>query len=182
MLTQEERTTLLVHARDAAHRALGIRGHEAPPPAGEQLLEPGACFVTWKRDGRLRGCIGSVEARRPLVRDVEENAVAALLKDPRFPPSTPRDYPRLSLEISVLGPLEEVNPPAGIEIGRHGLSIEKGNRRGILLPQVPVEWKWDVLQFLEQLCLKAGLPPSAWQEGSGARVYRFEAEVFGESA
>ena len=108
--------------------------------------------------------------------------MAALLQDPRFPPSTPRDYPRLALEIAVLGPLEPVPGPEAVEIGRHGLSIEKGSRRCVLLPSVPLEWRWDAGQFLEQLCLKAGLPGDAWSGGRDVSLYRFEADVFGDSA
>jgi hypothetical protein len=140
------------------------------------------CFVTWKRDGRLRGCIGSVEAIRPLWADVEANAVQALLHDPRFPPATAKEFPRYRAEISVLSPFVAAQDPvSAVVIGVHGLLVEKGKRIGLLLPQVAVEWKWDVETFLRQACLKAGLPEEAWREGSPpATVYTFSAEVFGE--
>lgn len=157
-----------------------VSGPPPPGPSG-RLAEPGAAFVTWKRAGRLRGCIGSVEARRALALDVEANAVSALVHDPRFPPATARDYPGLSLEISVLTPFEPIAGVEEIEIGVHGLWIEKGIRRGLLLPQVASEWGWDAEQFLEQVCYKAGLPGDAWRPGpQQARLYRFSAEVFGE--
>ena len=184
MLDDRDRAELLARARAAAARALGVAA--GPPRIGEpagRLADPGAAFVTWKKDGRLRGCIGSVEAWRPLWDDVEKNAVAALLKDPRFAPAAPRDLPRLRVEVSVLGPLEAVRDPGEIEIGVHGVVAEKGSRRGLLLPQVAPEWGWDVPQLLEQVCLKAGLPGDAWRSGNPpATVYRFGAEVFGESA
>ncbi len=183
MLDEKDRAELLARARAAGARALGI-GAPLPPgtPAG-RLAEPGAAFVTWRKDGRLRGCIGSVEAWRPLAEDVEKNAVAALLRDPRFAPATAKDLPRLKVEVSVLGPLELVRDAAEIEIGVHGVVAEKGSRRGLLLPQVAPEWGWDAPQLLEQVCLKAGLPGDAWRSGSPpATIYRFAAEVFGEEA
>lgn len=185
MLTDAEREDLLRRARHAAARALGLPEgkRELPLPAG-RLAEPGASFVTWKRDGRLRGCIGSVEPWRPLAEDVERNAVAALVRDPRFAPAQARDLRWLSVEVSVLGPLEEVTEPLGqLEIGVHGVVVKKGSRSGLLLPQVAPEWGWDVPTLLAQVCLKAGLPEEAWKEGSSpAAIYRFSAEVFGESA
>jgi len=185
MLTDVERSEILRRARHAAARALGLpEGKRDLPPASGRLAEPGAAFVTWKREGRLRGCIGSVEPWRPLAEDVEKNAVAALLRDPRFAPAQPRDLPRLSLEVSVMTPLELLpEPPAGIGLGVHGVVVKKGQRSGLLLPQVAPEWGWDVATLLAQVCLKAGLPEDAWRSGSPpATVYRFSAEVFGESA
>lgn len=184
LLTPRERAELLSRARRAGAAALGVppTGSATAPPTG-RLGEAGMCFVTWKRDGRLRGCIGSVEPVRPLWADVEANAVHALLRDPRFPPATPKEFPRYRAEISVLSPFAQApDPVPAIAIGVHGLLIEKGHRRGLLLPQVAVEWKWDVETFLKQACLKAGLPEEAWREGSPpATVYTFSAEVFGES-
>ncbi len=137
-------------------------------------------FVTWKRAGRLRGCIGSVEPVRPLWADVQANAVHALLDDPRFPPATAKELAGLDLEISVLTPFELLErPPQGIEVGVHGLLVEKGFHRGLLLPQVPVEWGWDVPRFLAHTCAKAGLPEIAWRDPE-TRVFTFRAEVFGE--
>ena len=180
MLDEAERQELLLRARLAASRALGLPAGRRvlPPPAG-RLAEPGAAFVTWRRAGRLRGCIGSAEPVRPLADDVEANAVAALTRDPRFAPSTARDLPHLSVAISVLGPLEKVESPRAIEIGRHGTVVEKGSRSALFLPAVPLEWGWDLPATLGQLCLKAGLPEDAWQKG--ATLYRFEAESFSEA-
>jgi uncharacterized protein (TIGR00296 family) len=105
-------------------------------------------------------------------------AVAAGTTDPRFPPITPQELDELDIEISLLGPLEPVAGPQDIQIGRHGLVVEQGWQRGLLLPQVATEWQWDAETFLAHTCHKAGLPRDAWKHG--AQVFRFEAEVFGE--
>lgn len=185
MLTDEQKEELVRRARHAAARALGLpEGKRDVPPATGALLSPGAAFVTWRRDGRLRGCIGSVEPWRPLAEDVEKNAVAALLRDPRFAPAQARDLRWLTVEVSVLSPLEEVSDPlAQVTVGVHGVVAKKGARSGLLLPQVAHEWGWDAPTLLAQVCLKAGLPEDAWRSGSPpATVYRFSAEVFGDSA
>jgi AmmeMemoRadiSam system protein A len=123
--------------------------------------------------------MGNLEAGRPLARAVRDCAVAACSADPRFEPVTPGELGRLDLEISLLGPLVPLAAADEIEIGRHGLVVEQGWHRGLLLPQVATEWKWDRETFLAQTCHKAGLARDAWKRG--ARAYRFEAEVFGES-
>jgi AmmeMemoRadiSam system protein A len=182
-LTPAERHELLLRARRAGAIALGIppRLSVTPEPSG-RLAEPGMSFVTWKRHGRLRGCIGSVEPVRPLWADVEANAIHALLRDPRFPPAAPDELPHCRAEISVLSPFLPVSDPlSAVEVGVHGLLVEKGQRRGLLLPQVAVEWGWDVSTFLRHACLKAGLPEEAWREGrASVTVSTFAAEVFGE--
>jgi AmmeMemoRadiSam system protein A len=180
-LSGEQKSELLLRARAAAARALGIplEGSPSSPPS-DALLSPGMSFVTWKRAGELRGCIGSVEPVRPLWEDVEANAVHALLRDPRFARATADELPLLHLEISVLTPFEPVaDPLRDVNVGVHGLLVERGDRRGLLLPQVPVEWGWDVATFLAHTCRKAGLPFDAWRT-PGTNVFRFAAEVFGE--
>jgi AmmeMemoRadiSam system protein A len=182
-LTGAERSELLARARRAGAIALGIPPRSSAPSEPSGLLaEPGMSFVTWKRDGRLRGCIGSVEPVRPLWADVEANAVHALLRDPRFPRARADEFPRYRADISVLSPFVPVSDPlSAVEIGVHGLLVEMGRRRGLLLPQVAVEWAWDVPTFLRQACLKAGLPEDAWREGrTPATVSVFTADVFGE--
>jgi AmmeMemoRadiSam system protein A len=181
MLLPLERDLLVRFARAAATKALGIRAGEALEAPAGPLAEPGGVVVTWRRDGRPRGSAGPARTPGPLFEEAGRCAVAALLQDPRFPPSTARDYPRLSLEIAVLAAFEPISSPEAIEIGRHGLAVEKGSRRAVLLPAAALEWKWDAAQFLEQLCLRAGLPGSAWSEGRDLKLYRFEAEVFGDS-
>jgi AmmeMemoRadiSam system protein A len=133
--------------------------------------------VTLRKGKRLRGCIGYVEALKPLYSTVRECAVAAALQDPRFDPLSPEELPGLRIEISVLSPLEDIQPEQ-VAVGRHGLLISQGLRRGLLLPQVPLEWNWDREHFLEETCMKAGLPPDAWREG--ARIQAFTAQVFEE--
>lgn len=101
------------------------------------------------------------------------------MEDPRFDPVAPAEVRHLSVEISVLGPREPVYARDDVVVGRHGLLVEKGWRRGLLLPQVAVEWRWDAATFIAQTCHKAGLPTDAWPD-RGAALFRFEAEVFGE--
>jgi AmmeMemoRadiSam system protein A len=156
---------------------VGVAPAHVPGPAGV-LAQLGGAFVTLHSDGDLRGCIGHIERTLPLGKVVPQCAVAACSTDPRFPPVTALELARIDIEISLLGPLEPISGPGDIEIDRHGLMIEQGWQRGLLLPQVATEWKWDASTFLAQTCHKAGLPRDAWKQG--ATLYRFEAEVFGE--
>lgn len=177
-LTEEDRKILLRLARQALEE--GVCGVGEPKELSDPappLMEPRGVFVTLRRHGELRGCIGQVQTSSPLYKTVQECAVAAALSDPRFPPVTPDETPSLHLEISVLSTPEEIAPEQ-VEIGRHGLIISQGWRRGLLLPQVPVTWEWDREQFLEETCLKAGLPTDSWKKG--ARIEAFTAQVFEE--
>jgi AmmeMemoRadiSam system protein A len=180
-LTPEQRSELLLRARRAGAIAVGAPPPvSAPPEPSGRLVEPGMSFVTWKRDRQLRGCIGSVEPIRPLWADVETNAAHALVRDPRFPPAAPPELPHLLADISVLSPfVPVVEPLDSVEVGLHGLLVERGPYRGLLLPQVPVEWGWDVFAFLSHACRKAGLPADAWRDPR-TTISTFEAEVFGE--
>lgn len=144
-----------------------------------QLKEQYGAFVTLKKDGRLRGCIGHLEADKPIYQVVSEMAISAAFQDPRFPPLEEGELDDVEIEISVLSPFERVRNIEEIMVGRDGLLIKKGFSSGLLLPQVPVEWGWDRDEFLRQVCRKAGLPPDAWRD---AELYRFSAQVFGESA
>ena len=121
-------------------------------------------FVTLKVNGNLRGCIGYVEAIKPLQEAVTDMALSAAFKDPRFTPLSKRELDGLEVEISVMSPLEEIQSPDKIVIGTHGLVIEKGYNRGLLLPQVATEYNWDKDTFLAHTCLKAGLPKDAWRD------------------
>ena len=177
--TEEQQRTLVEIARRAVARSVnGSEPGEVPAIAG--LPEATGAFVTLKKHGELRGCIGTLECRRALPEEVARVAVSAAREDPRFEPVRASELADLDVEVSVLGPLEPIDPhdPGAIEIGRHGLVVEQGWRRGLLLPQVATEWGWDRETFLSHTCVKAGLPRDCWR--SGARVYRFAAEVFGD--
>lgn len=178
MIGEPERAELLELARRAIGSSVGLGA--APTPAAEQLERYAAAFVTLHTGGHLRGCIGHVKADRPLADVVVSCAIAAASADPRFPPVTAGEVGDLDIEVSVLGPFEPVHSSADIDVGRHGLLIESGSRRGLLLPQVAVEWGWNTEDFIAQTCRKAGLPRDAWPS-RGARLYRFEAEVFGDA-
>jgi AmmeMemoRadiSam system protein A len=180
-LDAQARECLLVIARRAVEAAAcGVAApvvDDAWLPSA--LREPGAAFVTLHVDGALRGCLGALEPRgRTLAEIVAGMASAASREDPRFAPLQHRDLPALHIEISVLGPMLPVADPAEVVVGRDGVVIEAGDRRGLLLPQVAIEWGWDREALLGHACLKAGLATDAWKQG--ARILRFEAEVFGE--
>ncbi|MBK8014260.1 MAG: AmmeMemoRadiSam system protein A [Deltaproteobacteria bacterium] len=147
------------------------------------VFRPGAAFVTWHgTEGRLRGCIGTTEAKMPLVDAVARMAWSAGHRDPRFAPIRDDEASTLDVEISVLGPLEPVHAPWGdVTIGVHGLSVESDRARGLLLPQVAEERGWDVRTFLEATCQKAGLDKDAYGRPE-VRVFRFPAQVFGQRA
>ncbi len=192
-LEAADRRALLDIARDAIRaRVAPATGRDviAPGPTpqapvprpqaqgpNDPLSRPSPAFVTLRRGDQLRGCIGHLEADRPLADVVARAAVAAATEDPRFPPVTAAELDELAVEISVLGPMQLVTDPMTIEVGRHGLVVHSGANRGLLLPQVASEWGWDRETFLEQLCMKAGLPRGAWRT---AELFTFEAEVFSD--
>ncbi len=178
-LTDSEKQQLLKIARTALENAVCSRkSPEETIPSGT-LRAPCGAFVTLLEGKHLRGCIGYIEALRPLYATVCECAKSAALYDPRFSPVTPQELPSLRIELSILSPMEDVAPEQ-VEVGRHGLLISQGARRGLLLPQVAVEWKWNREEFLEQTCLKAGLRNDAWRHG--ARIQAFTAEILKESS
>lgn len=177
MTSEDDRQVLLSLARGAL--TAKVKGQTMPAPGASDVLSRMAgAFVSLHKRGQLRGCIGHIEADEPLVRVVTRCAVAAGSTDPRFTPVAPDELPHISIELSILGPLESIASAGEIELGRHGVVVEQGWNRGLLLPQVATEWKWDRETFLAETCRKAGLPPDAWT--NGARLWRFEAEVFGE--
>lgn len=179
MLGLHDQQRLLRHARRAIAATLEDR-EVAPLPSPGALGEPAAAFVTIQLGGRLRGCIGSIEDDEPLAEVVARCAADAATRDPRFPPLPLSDLPAVRLEISVLTPFRRLSDPAETEVGRHGVMIEQGAHRALLLPQVAGEWGWDRETFLSQTCVKAGLPADAWR--TGAAVHTFEAQVFGEAS
>jgi AmmeMemoRadiSam system protein A len=180
-LDAQDRRRLLEIARQAV--TLAVRQQRSPQltDPGGRLSRPAAVFVTLHKHRGLRGCIGHVTALEPLYRAVADAAVSAALQDPRFPPVRDDELGDLEIEISVLSPMVSVDPAGAekrIEIGRDGLLVSRGRRRGLLLPQVAAEYGWTAREFLEETCLKAGLPRDAWS--SGAVVEMFSAVVFGE--
>jgi uncharacterized protein len=172
----EERRVLLEIAHRSIEAALRGESLELTPPC-EHLAQPRGAFTTLHLHDKLRGCIGYVFATEPLYQTVAETARAAAFDDPRFEPVTLDEAEALKVEISVLSPLRPIHAEE-VLVGRHGLVVMQGGRRGLLLPQVPVEWNWDRETFLAQTCLKAGLAPDAWKHG--AELQAFTAEVFGE--
>jgi len=178
-LEPREKELLLKIARNAIEERLRThRNSEAPGCAGAAAGDCGA-FVTLRRDGELRGCIGLLSSERPLYETVREMALAAAFKDPRFDPVTEDELDDLSVEISVLSPMREIDDPEEVEAGRHGVCIIDGARRGVLLPQVARENGFTREEFLSQACIKAGLDPDSWRQG--ARIHIFEADIITES-
>ncbi|MGA9115787.1 MAG: AmmeMemoRadiSam system protein A [Bacteroidota bacterium] len=179
MLTQDARRELLMLARDAILRSL--RGRLLPLRAfrSPELNRPGGMFVTLRLGGDLRGCIGYIRSDEPLGRVVQEIAPKAAFEDLRFPPVTAEEVEKLKLDISILSPMEAVADPVAVKPGLHGLMVEKGGCRGLLLPQVAVEYGWTREEFLNHTARKAGLPPEAWRDPN-AVVYTFTAEIIRE--
>ena len=172
-----ERQALLALAREALESS--VRGWPMPvAPADELFARRAGAFVTLTEAGELRGCIGRPEPRDALWEVIVECAAAAALEDPRFTPVSPDELSRIRIEVSVLTPVRPVTDLRLVEVGRHGLVISQGGLRGLLLPQVAVEWGWTRDEFLSHTCRKAGLPHDAWQRG--AEVFAFEAEIFSE--
>jgi len=167
---------------------------ELPPETPMKLKERSGVFVTLEKITRdasgvprrvLRGCIGFPEPVLPLAEATVEAAIAAATRDPRFEPVAPDELKSIAFEVSVLSPLkllDYVKPDELLEkvkVGRDGIVVEKGVLKGLLLPQVPVEYEWSVEEYLENACIKAGLPPDAWRT-TKLKVYTFQARVFAE--
>ncbi len=182
----EERRTLLRIAHQAIVSALERKPFSEAPPSSPRLSDPRGVFTTLYLPGdfpgdlerQLRGCVGYAAPIAPLYRAVAETARAAAFEDSRFLPVTKEEAPRLEVSLSVLSRLFPIRPEA-VEVGRHGLVISDGARRGLLLPQVSLEHGWDRETFLQQTCRKAGLPVDAWRKA--ATLEAFTAEVFGDA-
>lgn len=177
-LDRDQRRALVELARRSIEaRVLGT----SPPSTHDAIDCPPASgvFVTVKLAGHLRGCLGTLDCWRGVSGEVIRCAADAASDDPRFAPISAGELPEVSIEVSVLGPLEIIDPrvPGAVVIGEHGLVVERGHHRGLLLPQVATEWSWTPEEFLRHASHKAGLPWDGWEHG--ATVYRFSAEVFG---
>jgi len=178
-LTREEEELALHLVRTSIAAALQRRKTPEIPSLPEIFSKPAAVFVTLHKAGRLRGCIGSIQARDSLDTSIRASAVNAAFQDPRFPPVEEEELEHLSCEISILSPFRLIRRPDEISVGRDGLMIRQHLRRGLLLPQVAVEQDWDAVTFLGQTCRKAGLPIDTWRDPS-ALIYAFSARVIEE--
>jgi AmmeMemoRadiSam system protein A len=174
MISQEARKRLLDLARAAL--VARVRGERLPSPPDDLDIPAAGAFVTLHCDGTLRGCLGTLEGTEPLAEMVVRLAAEVACNDYRFEPLRAAELSAVALDVSVLTVPQAVMDPAEIVVGRDGLIVEQGSRRGLLLPQVATEHGWDRDTFLAHTCLKAGLPADAWR--CGARILRFEAEVF----
>ena len=189
-LTLEEGKFLVSLARKTVETYLKTgRRLKIPENVPPKLMEKCGVFVTINKlkNGKreLRGCIGYPYPTHPLIEAVMDSAISSATRDPRFPPLNENELEKVIFEVSVLTPPEiiKVNKPteypSKIKVGRDGLIVESGFYKGLLLPQVPIEWKWDEEEFLCQCCLKAGLPPDCWLLEE-TKIYRFEAIIFEE--
>ena len=179
-LTPAEKQELLKIARQSVETAVREKKLYSPPAdEPEALRNARGAFVTLKEHGELRGCIGYTAPIKPLYLTVRDTATHAALHDPRFPPVTAAELPSLAYEISVLSPLRRVTDIQQIRVGEHGLLMKNGDSEGLLLPQVPVEQKWDRQTFLEQTCRKAGMDSGCWKDDD-TDIFAFTAVVFHE--
>lgn len=178
LLSKKEQRELLKIARETIVTSINTGKIPQAKTDAPALNTKSGCFVTIKQQGHLRGCIGNFVSDQPLYQLVQEMAVAAATRDPRFYPMKAPDLADFDLEISVLSPLEKIDSVDRIQVGRHGIYLVKDSFRGVLLPQVATEYGWDRDAFLKHTCLKAGLPENAWQKECD--IYIFSAQVFGE--
>ena len=190
-VTKEEKAALLADARETIASRLEKRspqykrGEElaAATAAGRSALSlPCGAFVTLHSEGhKLRGCIGRMGASEALEKTVRIMAAEAAFGDPRFPPLGKEELPHCEIEISVLSPMEKCPDPRSVKVGVHGLYLIYRGRSGVLLPQVPVEQGWDLDQYLDYICIKAGVPPKSY-DAPDAELLTFTATVFGEKS
>jgi len=178
-LSLEEKQALVAIARTAIENYVLCDEEYVEPREEKNLNVRSGCFVTIKQDGKLRGCIGNFQSELPLFKEVAKIAISSAVRDPRFYPMKEEDLSNYSLELSVLSPLQKIEDIEQIEVGQHGIYLEKGYYRGVLLPQVASEHGWDRTTFLKQTCTKAGLPTDAW-EAEDAEIYIFSAQIFCE--
>jgi AmmeMemoRadiSam system protein B/AmmeMemoRadiSam system protein A len=180
-LNGHEKNELLALARKSVEYAVREKkAYEPTASASEVLNQERGAFVTLKKSGELRGCIGYTSAEKPLYMTVRDTATLAALRDPRFQPVSASELPQLEYEVSVLSPLRRVLDIRQIKVGQHGLLMKNGAHEGLLLPQVPVEEKWDRQKFLEETCAKAGMRSGCWKD-ENTDIFMFTAVVFGEN-
>jgi AmmeMemoRadiSam system protein A len=175
-LSEKDKEQLKEIARCAIESVLFGQAGEAAS-LNDNLKEKGGAFVTIKKKGDLRGCIGYIREVLPIHQTVKEAAVQAAFHDPRFRPLKKDEWKDIEIEISALTPMKKIRDIEEIEVGKHGLYVEKGYNSGLLLPQVAAEYGWGRVTFLEQTCYKAGLPRDAWKK-KGLDIYIFSADIF----
>ncbi len=179
-LTGHEKSELLALARKSVEYAVREKKpYEPTASASEVLNEERGAFVTLRKSGELRGCIGYTSAAKPLYMTVRDTATLAALRDTRFPQVSASELPQIDYEVSVLSPLRRVLDVRQIKVGQHGLLMKNGAYEGLLLPQVPVDEKWDRQTFLEETCAKAGMHSGCWKD-ENTDIFMFTAVVFGE--
>lgn len=178
-LNDQEKIFLLRLARKSIRNSL--TGHQPDPEKyfSDTLKTHSGAFVTLHINHDLRGCIGYVKAFKPLQEAISDLAISAAFNDPRFPTLSQEEFDDIEIEISVLTPLEKVDDPGDILVGRDGLLIKKGFYEGLLLPQVATDYHWDRDTFLAQTCQKAHLPADAWKDPQ-TEIFRFSAIIFSE--
>lgn len=177
-LTTEQKRTLLKIARESIRKEVSGEHTDLPKPDDSVFTQPCGAFVTIRMMGDLRGCIGYIEASRPMTETVADAARAAATHDPRFEPIRSDELNKISLEVSLLSPFESIRAENVIP-GVHGLYLIKSSHRGLLLPQVAAERGWDRETYLDNLCLKAGMPPGCWRDGV-YELLSFTAVVFSD--
>ncbi|MBU1147346.1 MAG: AmmeMemoRadiSam system protein B [Candidatus Omnitrophica bacterium] len=178
-LNKEEKKKLMKIAKASIIESVTGKKGFYPEVTEERLKENCGAFVTIKKHGQLRGCIGYIIAVKPLHETVKDVARSAAINDHRFSPMTEEELKDMEIEISALTPLKRIDDVNEIEVGKHGLYMKRGFYSGILLPQVATEYGWDRETFLKHTCQKAGLPVTAWKDDS-TEIYIYSAEVFGE--
>lgn len=179
-LLDQQKRRLLEIARSTLEMFVRTGKIPAFVEADDRLLAEEGAFVTLHHQGRLRGCIGNILGRGPLFKTVRDMAVAAASEDPRFPVVTPEELSGIKIEVSVLSRPRRIATPNEVVLGKHGVIVSRGGRKGVFLPQVAVETGWNLERFLSELCVqKAGLSADAWQD-SATSLEVFTADVFGE--
>src|SRR5215471_7966345 len=177
-LSDNDQNTLLTIARESVQSYLTGRSLRLPDIGQGELAEIRGVFVSIHKSRELRGCIGNIHPATPLFRTTSECAISAAVGDPRFMPLMKEELPHVQFELSVLSPMERIDDPDKLEIGRDGILVSKRGARGLLLPQVATAYGWDRDRFLAETCRKAGLRPGDWKED--ATIFRFSAHVFHE--
>ena len=178
-LTPTQKKNLLMLARESIVST--VEGSSPPVETNVESIpeKTGGLFVTLRINGNLRGCIGYIREIDSLEKNVIAAAESAAFKDPRFPPVNSSELSEIEIEISILSPLSKIKDIGEINIGKHGLFIQQGSQRGLLLPQVAVENNWDTITFLKHTCIKSGLPPESW-ENSETVIKIFSSEIINE--